>query len=129
MLEKNISFKKMPKLVKLQKDSRLKLSYNDKLNTKTPVEMAGILCKVIMLTADASGARKTGESKELVFVKMLENGYQGFVPINFLMKFQRPRFPTGVENKQGLFKNSIGSLSQYIQGAWGVLKTVFLKSR
>ena len=117
MLEKDISFTKMPKLVKLQKDSRLKLSYNDKLNTKTPVEMAGILCKVIMLTADASEARKTGESKELVFVKMLENGYQGFVPINFLMTFQRPRFPTGVENKQGLFKNSIGSLSQYIQGA------------
>ena len=72
MLEEEMDFTKMPKLVKLQKDSHLKLSYNDKLNTKTPVKMAGILCKLIMLTGDASEARKTGESKELVFVKMLE---------------------------------------------------------
>ena len=39
---------KMPKLVKLQKDSGLKLSYNDKLNTKTALEMAEILCEVII---------------------------------------------------------------------------------
>ena len=39
---------KMPKLVKLQKDSGLKLSYNDKLNTKTALEITEILCKVII---------------------------------------------------------------------------------
>ena len=47
MLEEEMAFTKMSKFVKLQKDSGLKLSYNDKLNTKTAVEMAGILCKVI----------------------------------------------------------------------------------
>ena len=56
---------------------------------KTAVEMMGILCQVIIssirdycsktnffsLTRDANEARKTGESKELVFVKMLVNRY------------------------------------------------------
>ena len=65
--------------------------------------MAEILCNIIMskvqdfcsksnfftLTADANEATKTGEEKELVFVKMLANGHQGFVPVNFLMKCQR----------------------------------------
>ena len=72
LLEEEMAFTKMPRLVKLQKDSGLKLSYNDKLNTKAAVEMAEILCDVIMskvrdfcsksnfftLTADASEARK-----------------------------------------------------------------------
>ena len=48
MLEEEMAFTKMSKFVKLQKDSGLKLSYNDKLNTKTAVEMGGILCKVII---------------------------------------------------------------------------------
>ena len=79
LLEEEMAFTKMSRLVKLQKDSGLKLSYNDKLNTTAAVEMAEILCDVIMskvrdfcsnsylftLTADASVARKTGEEKTL----------------------------------------------------------------
>ena len=42
LLEEEMAFTKMPRLLKLQKDSGLKLSYNDKLNTKAAVEMAEI---------------------------------------------------------------------------------------
>ena len=48
MLEEELAFTKIPKLIKLQKDSGLKLSYNDKLNMKTAVEMKVILFEVIL---------------------------------------------------------------------------------
>ena len=43
LLEEEMAFTKVPRLAKLQKDSGLKLSYNEKLNTKAAVEMAEIL--------------------------------------------------------------------------------------
>ena len=122
-----MAFAKMPKFVKLQRDSGLKLSYNNKLNTKTTVEMAGILCEFIIsrirdycsesncfsLIGDASEARKTGKSKELVFVKMLVNGYQGFVPVNFFIKCQRLR-DFGGSSAKGMFEAMMGAVECYL---------------
>ena len=131
MLEEELAFTKIPKLIKLQKDSGLKLSYNDKLNMKTAVEMKVILFEVILsrvwdycsksnffsLSGDASEARETGKSKELVFLKILVNGYQGFVPVNFLMKCQRLRHFGGGEgggSAIGMLEAMLGMVECYL---------------
>ena len=82
MLEEEIAFTKMAKRIKLPKNSGLNLCFNDKLNAKTAEEIVETLREfetivvrviLLLLTGDVSEVRKVGESKDLVFAKMLVN--------------------------------------------------------
>ena len=64
--------------------------------------MASILCQVITsavigcdesrftsLSEDGSEARKTVQAKELVLLKVLAKGFSGYMPVTFVLKYQR----------------------------------------
>ena len=82
----------------LQMNNGLKCGSTSKWNNETCREIVDILAKVIRdvmksyfaggnflaLSGDASEARKTSEEKELVFIKILVNDKNRFVPHMFL---------------------------------------------
>ena len=75
----------------------------NKINDKACPELAEIIFEVVKdkvscfinqsqfsaITGDASKARKMGKEKELVFLKILADGFKGVLPITFLLKCQR----------------------------------------
>ena len=82
----------------LQMNNGLKCGSTSKWNNETCREIVDILAKVIRdvmkgyfaggnflaLSGEASEARKTSEEKELVFIKILVNDKNRFVPRMFL---------------------------------------------
>lgn len=126
MLEEELPFTKLESLVELQKKSGAKISSSDKLNSHTATEMATILCEVMTsdikticqegkfasLTGDGSEARKTSEAKELVFLKLLAKGWNGYVPVTFLLKCQRLK-DFGGASADGTFRAMVDALESY----------------
>ena len=127
MFEEELAFTKFEPLVKLQMKSGIRVSSYDKLNSATATEMATILCEIISqeitkycttgcfmsVSGDASEARKTAEAKELVFVKLLAKGDNGFLPVSFLLKCQRLK-DFGGGSGEGTFKAKVDALNTYL---------------
>ena len=75
----------------------------DKTNDKACAELAETISEIAKdkvsyfinqsrfstISRDVSKARKTGEEKELVFLKILADGFKGVLRITFLLKCQK----------------------------------------
>ena len=100
ILEKESAFTEFAQLAKLQKESGTRVA-NDKLSSTTAEKMASSLCGVITstvigycnesrftsLSGNSSEARKSGEVKDLVFVKLLAKWFSGYVPVTITRQF------------------------------------------
>ena len=102
LVEEELAFNKLKGLMDLQMRNGVRFGTTDKINNFACVEMVDIICEVIVdmmkgffknanfvsLTGDASEARKTSEEKELVYGKLLVEGFKGYVPCTFLLRCQ-----------------------------------------
>ena len=116
LLEEELAFIKLKPMVELQIANGLSIMSTNKINDKACAKLAEIISEIVRdkgsnfinqsrfskISGDASEARKTSKEKELVFLKILADGFKGVLPVTFQLNCQRLKDFGGGTSKRTL---------------------------